>query len=159
MSVQYKAPEHFPQCAGMTKVFLAGSIEMGVAEQWQERLWKKLEPMDLIVLNPRRDDWDSTWVQTTENEQFFAQVDWEHSALQSADVIVMYFDDNTKSPITLLELGLFAASGKLVVRCSPNFWRFGNVQYVCQKYNIPLVSSFDEMYSELIIKISGVISL
>lgn len=159
MSVQYKAPEHFPKCTGMTKVFLAGSIEMGCAEKWQDALWNKLEHMDLIVLNPRREDWDSTWVQTSENEQFSAQVDWEHSAMQEADVIAMYFDFTTKSPITLLELGLFASSGKLVVCCPPAFWRFGNVEYICKKYNIPLVYSFEDMYNELIIKISEVVSL
>lgn len=42
------------------RVFLAGSIEMGQAEQWQERVVHALSDAgDLVILNPRRDDWDS----------------------------------------------------------------------------------------------------
>lgn len=44
-------------------IFLAGSIEMGKAEDWQSELTNWLEsncPKDvnLTVYNPRRDDWD-----------------------------------------------------------------------------------------------------
>src|SRR5262249_13162647 len=46
-----------------------------------------------------------------------------------------------KSPITLLELGLFARSGKLVVCCPVGFWRRGNIEVVCARYGIPLVDS------------------
>lgn len=42
------------------RVFLAGSIEMGQAEQWQERVVHALSDAgDLVILNPRRDDWGS----------------------------------------------------------------------------------------------------
>lgn len=36
-------------------VFLAGSIEMGKAEMWQERLAKEVADMDVVLYNPRRD--------------------------------------------------------------------------------------------------------
>ncbi len=46
------------------RVFLAGSIEMGKAEQWQERIVAALSGAgDLVILNPRRDDWDDSWEQ------------------------------------------------------------------------------------------------
>ena len=48
----------------------------------------------------------------------------------------MYFDPKTKSPISLLELGLFSRSDKLMVICPDGFWRKGNVDIVCEKYNI-----------------------
>lgn len=42
-------------------VFLAGSIEMGAAEDWQDKLTKLLNHPNIdYILNPRRDDWDST---------------------------------------------------------------------------------------------------
>ena len=50
----------------------------------------------------------------------------------------MYFDPETKSPISLLELGLFANSGKIHVICPEGFWRKGNVDIVCDEYNIPM---------------------
>jgi Nucleoside 2-deoxyribosyltransferase like len=47
-------------------------------------------------------------VQTINNEKFVEQVSWESEGMGRANYILMYFDVNTKSPITLLELGLWA---------------------------------------------------
>jgi hypothetical protein len=55
-------------------VFLAGSIEMGQAEDWQTQLERTLADLDIIVLNPRRDEWDSSWVQSFDNPTFREQV-------------------------------------------------------------------------------------
>jgi hypothetical protein len=57
----------------------------------------------------------------------------------------MYFDENTKSPISLLELGLYASSGKMIVYCPEGFWRKGNVDIVAQRYDITQVNSFNEL--------------
>jgi hypothetical protein len=57
----------------------------------------------------------------------------------------MYFDPNTKSPISLLELGLHAKEQKLVVLCPEGFWRKGNVDVVCEYYSINQVDTFDEL--------------
>ena len=121
-------------------VFLAGSIEMGVAENWQEMIDREL-PREVVIFNPRRDDWDSSWVQSIENKQFKEQVDWELNALDEADLIALYFDPATKSPISLLELGLYAQSGGMVVCCPDGFWRKGNVEIVCDRYKIPLTDN------------------
>jgi len=126
-------------------VFLAGSIEMGTAEPWQERLVNEFKDTDIRFLDPRRDDWDSSWVQEASNPQFAQQVNWELDALDYSDLIVFYFDPNTKSPITLMELGLYATSGKVIVCCPDGFWRKGNVEIVCQRHNVTLVNSFDEL--------------
>jgi hypothetical protein len=125
------------------KIFLAGSIEMGKADNWQQRLTRELKRC--IVLNPRRDDWDSSWVQKIDNPKFREQVEWELEAMDLADIIVMYFDPSTKSPISLLELGLYADSGKLIVFCPEGFWRKGNVDIVCRKYNIPMMVSEQDL--------------
>ena len=45
----------------MISLFLAGSIEMGAAVNWQDRLTTDLTPSPVRILNPRRDDWDSSW--------------------------------------------------------------------------------------------------
>lgn len=125
------------------KLFLAGSIEMGAAEQWQQRVVDFLKDSHWTVLNPRRDDWDSSWEQKWENEQFREQVLWEIKAQEIADYILMYFDPETKAPITLLELGLFADSDKLIVVCPDGYWRKGNVEVVCRYYDIPLHKELD----------------
>lgn len=125
------------------KIFLAGSIDMGKAEKWQDRIVRELNNFNITILNPRRDDWDSSWKQDINNPQFKEQVDWELNAMGRADFILMYFDPNGQAPITLLELGLYANSSKLVVCCPDGYWRKGNVQIVCNKFGIPLYNDFD----------------
>jgi len=131
-------------------VFLAGSIELGSAGQWQTLVEEKLSQTDILIFNPRRDRWDSTWVQSKTSPQFREQVEWELNALEKANVIAMYFEPNTKSPVSLLELGLFARSGKLIVCCPDGFWRKGNVDIVCAKYNVEQVESLNELVARLI---------
>jgi len=137
-------------------VFLAGSIEMGAAENWQQKLENILEDIEqeITLFNPRRDDWDSSWVQKQTNPQFNHQVNWELNMLDKSDIIFMYFSPETKSPISLLELGLYAHNGKMIVCCPDEFWRKGNVDIVCTRYNIPLFNNFDEAVGALLTKIS-----
>ena len=134
-------------------VFLAGSIELGSAEKWQDKIAQELSHLNIAIYNPRRDDWDSSWVQTIENEQFREQVEWELTRLEICDVIPMYFDPNTKSPISLLELGLFAKSGKLIVYCPEGFWRKGNVDVVCKRYEVARANSPMELVEKTIAKL------
>lgn len=134
----------------LPRIFLAGSIEMGVAENWQTRVTKDLADYDVVLLNPRRDDWDSSWKQSIDDPQFNKQVTWELNGLESASFIIFYFDPSTKSPITLMELGLEAGShGHLVVCCPEGFWRKGNVEMVCDRYAIPLYDNYDAMIAHV----------
>jgi hypothetical protein len=71
--------------------------------------------------------------------ELFEQIHWELDHLDSADLIVMYLDSNTISPISLLELGLYARSGKLVVCCGKNYFRYTNIEIVCRRHDIYLV--------------------
>ena len=143
-----KAPNEFREDnteVRTLKVFLAGSIEMGAAENWQDKVTNVLQEFETFrqgkaeikILNPRRDDWDSSWVQSIENKEFREQVEWELNGLDEADVIVLWFDPKTKSPISLLELGLYAGTEKMVVYCPEGFWRKGNVDIVCERNGIP----------------------
>jgi len=141
------APE--PLKTTTPSIFLAGSIEQDVAERWQDRVIEKLKDLPITILNPRRATWDSSWKQSIENPQFKAQVTWELDALEMADTILLYFDPNTKSPISLLELGLFAKSGKMMVCCPEGFWRKGNVDIVCERYGIPQFGSLEELIANL----------
>lgn len=128
---------------GRYKVFLAGSIEMGAAEDWQVVVEERLADLDIVLYNPRRDDWDPTWEQRADNPPFREQVIWELTALREADLIILFFSPGTKSPISLLELGLFAEKDKLCVLCPEGYWRKGNVDIVCQMYGIPLFDDWD----------------
>ncbi len=139
-----KAPQDWTKAMGNHRIFLAGSIEMGKAEKWQDKVCKALDCSEVILLNPRRDDWDSSWKQEASDPQFSQQVKWELNAQENADMILMYFDPATQSPITLLELGLFKDK-RLVVCCPEGFFRKGNVDIVCQTYGIDQVATLDEL--------------
>ena len=125
------------------RLFMAGSIEMGAAEHWQERLSIDLAYHTGTILNPRRDDWDASWVQSIDNRQFREQVEWELAGLEVADVIALYLSPGTKSPISLLELGLFRNAPGLCVFCPSGFWRKGNVDIVCRRYSIAQAEKWD----------------
>lgn len=115
---------------------------MGIADNWQARMIALLDP-NVVVLNPRRENWDATWRQSIEETKFREQVEWELDGLERADVIAIWFAPDTKAPITLLELGLFARSGKVLVGCPDGFWRKGNVEIVCARYGAQLAHDWE----------------
>lgn len=126
-------------------VFLAGSIEQGAAVDWQARVLSALENAKITALNPRRAQWDASWPQSASDPRFRHQVEWELAALERADTILLYLDPATKAPVSLLELGLFARSDKLVVCCPEGFWRKGNVDIVCERYGIETAPNLDAL--------------
>jgi hypothetical protein len=152
--IEIKAPDPVPIWNSLTRIFLAGSIEMGVADNWQTRFIAGLEDHPVTLLNPRRDDWDASWEQSIDNPQFAEQVNWELDKMTNADFVAFYFDPKTKSPITLMELGLMAGLSKsrgwyfkreAVVCCPPGFWRKGNVDIICQRAGIKMVDTLEDL--------------
>ncbi len=131
---------------GAKSVFLSGSIEMGMAEDWQSSVERLLKDTDWIVFNPRRDDWDSSWEQKITNTEFCNQVIWELKAMEAAEKIIVYFAPSTKSPITLLEFGLIVGKSpeKLIVVCPEGFWRKGNIDIVGDRYSIKQVVALED---------------
>jgi hypothetical protein len=53
----------------------------------------------------------------------------------------MYFPEHAKAPISLLELGLYAKSGRMLVAVHPNFYRRANVVHTCIEYGVPQFDS------------------
>jgi hypothetical protein len=114
---------------------------MGAAEDWQKTATERFQDMPwLTFYNPRREDWNSEW--RSDSKEMIEQVNWEMNRLAEADIIFMYFSPGTKSPISLLELGLHA-SDNIIVCCPEGFWRKANVDIVCTRYRIPLYESLE----------------
>ena len=145
MARYLKPPALLDLAPGERSIFLAGSIEMGRAEQWQAEVEHALGDLEVAVLNPRRDTWDTSWTQRKDDPRFRAQVEWELAGLELASVILFYFAPDTKAPISLLELGLHAKSNKALVCCPEGYWRRGNVEIVCGRHGIPLVTTLDDL--------------
>ncbi len=141
----------------LVSVFLGGTIDMGSSADWQTQfaydLAEKALPKNqsFTLFNPRRDNWDASWEQNIENPQFYQQVDWEMNALANADWIVMHLEQGSASPISLLEIGLYAHAGsKLLVHCPEGFYRKGNVDIVCAKNDIRQFGSLNEIVDFLV---------
>lgn len=145
--IEIKAPHDYSAYSDKKAVFLAGSIEMGRAERWQDAVVEALKDEDILILNPRRSDWNSKWEQSIDHPQFREQVEWELKSLERADQVLMYFAPNTMAPITLLEFGLYAKEQpeKLVVCCPDGYWRKGNVDIVCNLYGARQVADLSEL--------------
>lgn len=110
---------------------------------------RSLDHLPISIYNPLRPDWDSTWIPDISFTPFREQVEWELKMLESVDVIAVYFSPRSESPITLLELGLFANSKKVVVACPKEFWRRGNVEIVCNRYGVKFVENLDDLVEEV----------
>ena len=129
--------------------FLAGSIDMGSSVDWQGELIAALDACHGVLLNPRRTHWDPAWPADASFPTFRQQVQWELSAMEAAGLIAFYFAPGSQAPVTLLELGLAARTGKAVVCCPDGYWRKGNVDVVCEHHGIRRVSNIGELADEI----------
>jgi hypothetical protein len=151
MAIEIQAPKSFSKyfSHNYITIFAGGSIEMDMAKPWQRRLVSAFKDYDdVVIINPRRTSWNNSWKQVAKDKNFRKQVEWELTGLEDCDLAIMYFDPATKSPISLLELGLFGTRSrwnpdtkktlsKMHVVCPAPFWRKGNVDIVCERYDIP----------------------
>jgi nucleoside 2-deoxyribosyltransferase len=146
--IEFKAPERLYD---VKSIFLAGSIEMGKATPWQDKLVLDLSALNVVIYNPRRTDWDSSWTQDpTPGTKFNEQVTWELYHIQKSDIVVFYFDPETQSPITLMELGYCIGSYKDVVVCCPDgYFRKGNVVITCGLNNVSVLNTYEEFLDEI----------
>lgn len=144
-ALEIQSPNKISVDQDYINIFLAGSIEMGKAEEWQKKVVAALSDKPIRFLNPRRDDWDNSWGKTSDDKNLVEQIKWELNSMEMSHIIIMYFDPETKSPISLLELGLHAKENKLIVLCPEGFWRKANVDVTCKFYGINQVDTFDEL--------------
>ena len=122
-------------------IFLAGTIDDGKSEDWQAKLIKDLsdDNQEVSILNPRRSNWGDI-----SKNALHKQITWELDHLEKADIIFMYIIGTSKSPISLLEMGIHIKDSKLIVVCEPEFYRYDNVRITCEYYNAEIYDSLGE---------------
>lgn len=156
MAQIFRAPEDTSSVKKETfKIFLAGSIEQGKAEEWQTKLEKYLEKYDLAIFNPRRLDYQPDAEQSKDNPYFRNQVEWELEHIEKADLVVFYIDPNTKSPITLMEIGIVAKDvytmkKRGIIYCPKGFYRKGNVDIVGEWFDFSIANSMKEFGKKIL---------
>ena len=143
-------------------IFLAGSIDMGAAENWQQDVIDRLDKVKghsgpHIIYNPRRATWTAGTDITTTNPDFVTQVEWELHYIRRAKVVFFNFVPGGLAPITLLELGLVAGCAaeagrfheKVIICCPPGYWRAGNVEVVAGRFGFDFYTDFETAYQRL----------
>lgn len=145
------APDSFtnPKWVDHIAIFLAGSIDNGVAPDWQKEVLDALRDQNVMLMNPRRKDWDPN----AGDDEVELQVNWELDAMEFANYIIMYLAEGSKAPISLLELGLEAKSERILVAAHPTYYRRVNVRVVCERNNIPLFETLEELIEAISEKI------
>ena len=129
-------------------LFLAGTIDNGYSNNWQDAICSKLDG-DILVCNPRREHWNTN----ASIKELQYQIAWEQQWLHISDLIVMVLLDDSKSPISLMELGEFCSSGKLIVFCTKKFYRYWNVKDLCLRKGIRMYETNDtDKITEIIMK-------
>ncbi len=119
-------------------IFLAGSIDSQVQTNWRKRVTGKLEGSNYILdpTNRKHDELNDV--------QMKKHIEWELDALSMADKIVLNFLPKGMSPISLVELGLYVATKKLIVVCPKDFYKSRYVFTLCKRYNTPIYHEIDE---------------
>ena len=101
-------PETMEECR--KALFLAGGIT-GCGD-WQNEMVDMLDATDLILLNPRRDDFPDDPTQAEAETPW--QIEWEFIHLRQARARLFWFPSATLCPITLFELGTVCAKSDVL---------------------------------------------
>lgn len=119
-------------------IFLAGSIDLKLSSNWREELIVKSGNHHFYFdpTNKNHDDLDQ--------KQMENHIKWELDALCMADKIILNFLPNSTSPISLVELGLYVSTTKLIVVCPNEFYKSNYINILCKKYKTPLFNTINE---------------
>lgn len=147
--IYIEAPKSPPTSAShKTSVFLAGGITG--CRDWQSEVVKKLSKTDLVILNPRREEFD-----VSDPNASYEQILWEHKYLAFADIISFWFEPGQIQPIVLFELGRWSTRNlakKIIVGCHPLYPRIMDVtvQLGLEQYDRPIALSIDELVASIL---------
>ena len=119
--IYVEAPSYsFP--TNKKSIFLAGSITG--AEDWQSEVIEALKDFDILVFNPRRENFP-----IDNPDAGLEQITWEFKMLRKADMIQMWFSKETIAPICLYELGAWSMTEKpIVIGMDPKYPRRQDVE-------------------------------
>ena len=142
-----------PMSNDAIKIYLAGSQDLNPAgnNDWQTKIatgtvsltegpnaisvfkgrqWIFINPKMAPQMNPEA---------SLANQEYVNKKTWEMDMANACDGIFLNFLQKSTSPLPLFEFGLFASSGKLIVRCPEGYYQYSQVAFTCQRMNITLL--------------------
>jgi len=126
------------------KLYLGGSIDKKYGSPWHRNIISFISSKlgresKLTIYNPKREEWDKDW--PADSKVIDEQALWELKAMEHADLIFMFFESSCSSSVGMMQLGLNAKEGKLVVVCERHFWKKRDVDVICETYGVPRYDS------------------
>ena len=100
----------FPYEEWKKSLFLAGGITN--CPNWQQELVQLLKDVDLIIFNPRRDNFP-----IDDPNASYEQIKWEYNKFQVCKQILFWFSRGSLNPIVLFEYGRWSYMAK-------KFWQY-----------------------------------
>lgn len=132
-----------------TYCFLAGSVELGSKKSWRQQVIYSENHL-IHFFDPTRKDFDSL-----NDVQMRVHIKWELDALKASNKILLNFLPDAASPISLIELGMYIASSKLIVVCPFDFYQRRYIETLCSNYNTPLFENLDKAIPFLMKKVEN----
>ena len=140
-----EAITNYEKLPGERSIFLAGGIiDCG---DWQKEMTDRLSDTNLIILNPRRNDFPE------ETNATVTQIKWEFDHLRKADMILFWFPREGPCMTSLFELGTWSHSDKpLFIGIEPGYVKRGGMikQLALIRPELPIVNNLEDL--ELLIK-------
>lgn len=118
-------------------IFLEGSMEVNSSNNWRKQVITKLNNK-YFIFDPTNNNHDNL-----NQKDMKSHIKWELGALNLADKIILNFLPDALSPISLVELGLYVSTTKLVVVCPKKFYKSRYVYTLCKTYNTPVFKEID----------------
>lgn len=124
-------------------IFLAGSIDSHLGSNWRTRATEQLNDR-FQVFDPTNENHSSLT-----DLQMCDHINWELDALETADHILLNLLGDAKSPISLVELGMYVTSNKLLVVCPREFYESRYVGELCARYKTTVFINLEDAIAEL----------
>ncbi len=140
-----ESPQIYKPFNGEKSLFIAGGISG--CEIWQDDFVKVLSDTDLILINPRRKDYDF------KNPALeFEQIQWEYNHLQMVDATSFWFPPQTLCPIALFELGKKSVIDKpLFIGVHPDYLRKRDIEFQIslERPDVKIVHTLEDLAKQI----------
>jgi hypothetical protein len=140
----FTSEEELPNnTAKQQSIFLAGSMDTQLFHNWRKQV------IDTYLGDYNFFDPTNRNYEKLNFLDMKLHIQWELDALEMSDKILLNFLPDALSPISLVELGLYVSSNKLIVVCPKEFYKSSYVHALCEKYNTPIFNEINSALTEL----------
>lgn len=126
-------------------IFLAGSMVGSMVGSMAARLDVNWRQTVADNFQEKYHLLDPTNHNRLEDLEIREHIKWELKGMEKSDYIIMNFLPNSLSPISMVELGMYIATNKLIVVCPKEFYKWRYIDTLCKEHNTPIFNELEEL--------------